>query len=63
METLLKWLPVRERSAWLVAYQAESCNLVELLARIVGESHQREVTPGLVALSWCSLMQILRTSR
>jgi len=43
-----KRLPLRERPAYRVAYQAEQANLVELLAALVGGSHQIETAEGLV---------------
>lgn len=43
METLLESLPMRERPAWRVAYQADGCSLVEFLAAVVGGSHQLEI--------------------
>jgi len=49
MKTLLESLPVRERPTWRVAYQAEGCSLVELLAAIVGGSHQLEIAQELMA--------------
>jgi len=49
METLLEALPVRERPAWRVTYQAEDCNLVELLAAIIGGSRQLEIAQDLIA--------------
>jgi DNA repair protein RadC len=49
METLLESLPVRERPAWRVAYKAEGCNLVELLAAIIGGPRQLEIAQELIA--------------
>ena len=49
MKTLLEALPVRERPVWRVAYQADGCNLIELLAAIVGGSQQIEIAQQLMA--------------
>lgn len=49
MQTLLETLPLRERPAWRAAYQAESCNLVELLAALVGGGKQIEIAQALLA--------------
>jgi DNA repair protein RadC len=48
MKTLLEALPVRERPAWRVAYQADGCSLVELLAAIIGGSRQLETAQELM---------------
>jgi DNA repair protein RadC len=48
MKTLLEALPVRERPVWRVAYQADGCSMVELLATIVGGSHQLEISHELM---------------
>ena len=48
METLLEALPVRERPAWRVAYQPDSCSLIELLASVIGGSRQLEIAQGLM---------------
>ena len=49
MKTLLEALPLRERPAWRVAYQADGCSLVELLAALVGGPRQIEVAQALMA--------------
>jgi len=49
MKTLLEALPARERPAWRVAYQADGCSLVELLAAVVGGSRQLEIAQELMA--------------
>jgi DNA repair protein RadC len=49
MKTLLEALPERERPAWRVAYQVDGCSMVELLATIVGGSHQLEIAHELMA--------------
>jgi DNA repair protein RadC len=49
MKTLLESLPTRERPAWRVAYQADGCSLVELLAAVVGGSYQLEISQELIA--------------
>jgi len=47
---LLRHLPLRERPASRVAdYGAHACNLTELLAAIVGGSHQIEIARALLA--------------
>lgn len=48
VQTLLETLPLRERPAWRAAYQAEGCNLVELLAALVGGSKQIEIAQALL---------------
>ncbi len=48
MERLLEKLPLRERPAWRVAYQAEGCSLVELLAVLIGGSSQIETAQALL---------------
>ena len=48
MKTLLEALPLRERPAWRVAYQADSCNLVELLAALIGGAQQIETAQALL---------------
>jgi DNA repair protein RadC len=48
MERLLEKLPLRERPAWRVAYQAEGCSLVELLAVLIGGSSQIEIAQALL---------------
>jgi len=42
-ETLLEALPLRERPAWRVAYQARGCSTVELLAALIGGARQVEI--------------------
>ena len=49
MQTLLETLPLRERPAWRAAYQAEGCNLVELLAALVGGRTQIEIAQALLS--------------
>jgi len=45
----LRYLPLRERPAYRVADQgAEACSLIELLAAIVGGSHQVEIAYALL---------------
>jgi DNA repair protein RadC len=48
MKTLLEALPLRERPAWRVAYQADSCNLIELLAALIGGAQQIETAQALL---------------
>jgi DNA repair protein RadC len=48
MAWLLERLPLRERPAWRVAYQAEGCNLVELIAALVGGDRQIEIAQALI---------------
>ena len=48
VRTLLEALPLRERPAWRVAYQAEGCNLVELIAALVGGDRQIEIAQSLL---------------
>jgi DNA repair protein RadC len=48
MAWLLERLPLRERPAWRVAYQAEGCNLVELIAALVGGDRQIEIAQSLL---------------
>ena len=48
MERVLEKLPLRERPAWRVAYQAEGCSLVELLAVLVGGRSQIEIAQALL---------------
>lgn len=48
MVRLLERLPLRERPAWRVAYQAEGCNLVELIAALVGGDRQIEIAQALI---------------
>jgi DNA repair protein RadC len=61
MKTLLEALPVRERPVWRVAYQADGCNLIELLAAIVGGSQQIEIAQQLMA-HFGSAQAIARTT-
>jgi DNA repair protein RadC len=48
VQTVLETLPLRERPAWRAAYQAEGCNLVELLAALVGGGKQIEIAQALL---------------
>ncbi len=48
MERLLEKLPLRERPAWRVTYQAEGCSLIELLAVLIGGRSQIESAQELV---------------
>jgi DNA repair protein RadC len=48
MAWLLERLPLRERPAWRVAYQAEGCNLVELIAALIGGDRQIEIAQALI---------------
>ena len=48
MERLLEKLPLRERPAWRVVYQAEGCSLIELLAVLIGGSSQIEIAQALI---------------
>jgi len=48
-EPRLKYLPQRERPVHRVIRDAESCNLVELLAAIVGGAKQIEIAEALLA--------------
>jgi len=48
VRTLLEALPLRERPAWRVTYQAEGCSLVELLAVLVGGGRQIETAQALL---------------
>jgi DNA repair protein RadC len=48
MAWLLERLPLRERPAWRVAYRAEGCNLVELIAALVGGDRQIEIAQALI---------------
>ena len=48
MASLLESLPLRERPAWRVAYQVEGCNLVELIAALIGGDRQIEIAQALV---------------
>jgi DNA repair protein RadC len=61
MKTLLEALPERERPAWRVAYQADGCSLIELLAAVVGGSHQLEIAQELMA-RFGSAQAIARTT-
>jgi len=47
-ERLLEKLPLREQPAWRVTYQAEGCNLIELLAVLIGGRSQIERAQELV---------------
>ena len=49
-EPRLKYLPQRERPVHRVIRDAEGCNLIELLAAIVGGSKQLEIAEALLAL-------------
>jgi len=44
----LKSLPLREQPASRVSTNASNCNLVELLAAVIGGAHQIEVAEGLL---------------
>ncbi len=46
--SLVEKLPLRERPAWRVAYQVEGCNLVELIAALVGGERQIEIAQALI---------------
>jgi DNA repair protein RadC len=46
--SLVESLPPRERPAWRVAYQVEGCNLVELIAALVGGQRQVEIAQALI---------------
>jgi len=48
MAWLLERLPLRERPAWRVAYQAEGCSLIELLAVLIGGRSQLEIAQALL---------------
>lgn len=48
MERVLEKLPLRERPAWRVAYQAEGCSLIELLAVLIGGRSQIEIAQALL---------------
>ena len=48
MAWLLERLPLRERPAWRVAYQAEGCNIVELIAALIGGDRQIEIAQALI---------------
>jgi len=47
--TKLKTLPLREQPAYRVSANAAGCSLAELLAALVGGTHQIEVAEGLLA--------------
>ncbi len=49
MKTLLESLPLRERPVWCVAYNANSCTTVELLAAVIGGSRQLEIAQELIS--------------
>lgn len=48
MPSLVERLPLRERPAWRVAYRVEGCNLVELIAALVGGERQIEIAQALI---------------
>ncbi len=45
----LKWLPVLEQPAYRVSVDSDGCNLIELLAVLIGGSNQIEVAERLTA--------------
>lgn len=47
--TLVNTLPLRERPAWRVTYQADGCSIVELLAAIIGGARQIEAAQDIIA--------------
>jgi DNA repair protein RadC len=49
--SLLERLPLRERPAWRVAYQVDGCNLVELIAALIGGDRQIEIAQALIGES------------
>jgi DNA repair protein RadC len=61
MASLLERLPLRERPAWRVAYQVEGCNLVELMAVLIGGERQIEIAQALVT-QFGSLRGLVRST-
>jgi DNA repair protein RadC len=61
VERLLEKLPLRERPAWRVTYQAEGCSLIELLAVLIGGSSQIESAQELVG-RFASLRSLLHAT-
>jgi DNA repair protein RadC len=59
--SLVETLPLRERPAYRVAYQVEGCNLVELIAALVGGERQIEVAHELIG-RFGSLRGLLRAT-
>ena len=58
MKILLESLPVRERPVWRVAYQAEGCSLIELLAAVVDSIGKIGASKLQAALELSSLLSV-----
>lgn len=61
VERLLEKLPLRERPAWRVTYQAEGCSLIELVAVLIGGRSQIESAQELVG-RFASLRSLLHAT-